>query len=389
MTNRQYDIVVFGATGFTGQLVAEYLARRSRTESTRWAIAGRSAQKLDELAATLGVTDLGRIVADVADRESMSRLAADTQVVATTVGPYARYGEPVVRACVEAGTDYVDITGEPQFVDMTLLRYHAVAREKGIRVVSCCGFDSIPHDLGVYFTVRQLPENIPLRVEGFVRAKGAFSGGTWNSAIDAFSTFGEVKKLRKERRSMQEKLPPGRRVGSTKPKVHREHRLGGWAVPLPTIDSDVVLRSAALDPRYGPDFRYGHYVRIKKLSQVVGGTAMVAGIFVGAQWRPTRSWLKKMRSSGDGPSAEQRARSRFEVVFLAEGGDHSVRCRVAGGDPGYDETAKMLGESALCLAHDRDRLPGPVGVVPPAGAMGQALLDRLIRSGLTFEVLEN
>lgn len=385
---RPYDLVVFGATGFTGRLVAEYLAARPPLDPPlRWAVAGRDLAKLEALRKALG-RKVGLIVADAGDPTSLARMAEVTRVVATTVGPYIRYGDAVVRACVDAGTDYADITGEPEFVDRTIVRYHDVAEAKGVRVVNCCGFDSVPHDLGAFYTVRQLPPSVPIRVEGFVRTRGGLSAGTWTSALDAFARTAQTRRARRARMDTQIPLRGERKVASTRPQLHYEPRLHGWLVPLPTIDSDVVLRSARIDPRYGPEFRYGHYLRVRRFSTLVAGAAAVGGVYLGARLAPTRALLRRAKGAGEGPSPEARARARFEVLFHGQGGGRTVRCRVAGGDPGYDETAKMLAESALCLARDRKRLPGPCGVVTPAAAMGDALLVRLQAAGLIFETLE-
>ncbi len=185
-TERTYDVVVFGATGFTGRLVAEYLA--ASNESFRWAIAGRSAGKLARVKADSGLgDDVGVIAADSSDSGSLAAMAEQTRVVLTAVGPYQKYGEPLVAACVEAGTDYADITGEPEFVGGLIERYDEAAREKGVRVVNCCGFDSIPHDLGAYMMAQELSSNngSPVVLEGFVSASGKMSGGTWQSAVNA------------------------------------------------------------------------------------------------------------------------------------------------------------------------------------------------------------
>lgn len=184
-TARTYDIVLFGATGFVGTLTAEYLAAHA-PEGLRWAIAGRDEEKLARLRERLsGAPDV--LLADVADPASLRELARGARVVATTVGPYILYGEELVAACADAGTDYLDLTGEPEFVDLMYVRHDARARETGARLVHACGFDSIPHDLGAYFTVRQLPEDVPLRVDGFVRAQAMFSGGTFASALTQFA----------------------------------------------------------------------------------------------------------------------------------------------------------------------------------------------------------
>ncbi|SFF59890.1 Uncharacterized conserved protein [Fontimonas thermophila] len=386
---REYEIVLFGATGYTGQLTAEYLARHAGAD-LRWALAGRNLDKLKVVRARL--TDIAAhcrtlplLQAEVGDAASMQRLAESAKVVITTVGPYIRYGEPLVAACAATGTDYVDLTGEPEFVDRMWLRYHDRARASGARIVHCCGFDSIPHDLGCWFTVQQLPEDVPLRVQGFVRAGGRFSGGTLHSAVTALSRLGEYAKVRRERRR-EEGLPLDRHIGAIHHGVRYVEELGTWTLPMPTIDPQIVRRSAAAIARYGPDFRYGHFLQVKKLStllQLVGGAGIV---LVGSQFKPTRERLLALLDSGEGPSPSARARGWFKVTFLGEGGGKRVRCEVSGGDPGYGETSKMLAESALCLA--RDRLAKTCGVITPVQAMGNALIERLMRAGIAFRVAE-
>ena len=191
MPDRRFDIVLFGATGFTGGLTGEYLAANAPTE-TRWALAGRNMSKLEDVRRRLAAehpaaAELELLRADVNDPDSVRAIAEATKVVITTVGPYIRYGEPLVAACAAAGTDYVDLTGEPEFVDAMWLRYDDAARRSGARIIHSCGFDSIPYDLGVLYTVEQLPEGVPIKVDGFVQAGGTFSGGTYHSAINAFA----------------------------------------------------------------------------------------------------------------------------------------------------------------------------------------------------------
>jgi short subunit dehydrogenase-like uncharacterized protein len=387
---RDYDIVLFGATGFTGGLTAEYLARHAG-DKLRWALAGRSEDKLKLVRARLaGINsacrDLDLLIAEVSDAASIKAVAASTKVVITTVGPYIKFGEPLVAACAAAGTDYVDLTGEPEFVDLMWLRYHELAKSTGARIVNCCGFDSIPHDLGAYFTVRQLPEDVPLKIEGFVRAGGTFSGGTLHSAVAAMSRMREYAKVRKARHS-REGWPVDRKIGATQQRLRYSREFGAWAVPMPTIDPQVVRRSAAADERYGPSFRYGHYVLVKKLGRVALLVGGVAAVFAGAQFKLTRERLLKIKGSGDGPSEEQRNKGWFRVRFVGQGGGKKVLTEVSGGDPGYGETSKMLAESALCLA--QDRLPRKPGVVTPAQAMGDALITRLQAAGIHFKVLEH
>lgn len=385
---RSYDVVVFGATGYTGGLTAEYLARQAPA-GTRWALAGRNRDKLEAVRARLAAispacASLDLLHADASDAASLKKVAESARVIITTVGPYILHGEPLVAACAAAGTDYVDLTGEPEFVDLMWLRYHEQAVKTGARLVHCCGFDSIPHDLGAYFTVQQLPQDVPLKVEGFVRAGGTFSAGTYHSAINAFHRARLYAKTRKERQA-REARPANRKVGAVKAGVRRDRELGTWVVPFPTIDPQVVRRSAAALDRYGPDFRYGHYVQIKKLAGVAALIGGVSTLFTIAQLEAGRDWLLSKKSSGEGPTPEQRAKAWFKVRFRGEGGGKTVRTEVSGGDPGYGETSKMLAESALCLAFDD--LPKRGGQLTPAAAMGNALIGRLQENGIKFAVL--
>ncbi|MFE9021331.1 saccharopine dehydrogenase family protein [Streptomyces sp. NPDC007808] len=381
--DRPYDIVLFGATGFVGVLTAEYLAAQA-PEGLRWAIAGRSREKLERLRDRLpGGEGVAVLEADVSDPASMRRLAEQAHVVATTVGPYVMYGEDLVAACADTGADYLDLCGEPEFVDRTYVRHDARARETGARLVHACGFDSVPHDLGAYFTVRQLPEGVPLTVEGFVTADATFSGGTFASALNQFSRGRQMVAAARDRARHEPRLMGRRALAPTgAPRFAKE--VGAWALPLPTIDPQIVKRSARALERYGPDFRYRHYAAVRHLPVAVGGVAAMGALFTAAQLPPARRWLSDRLKPGDGPGPEKRARSWFSVRFVGEGGGRRVFTEVAGGDPGYGETAKMFAESALSLAFDD--LPPTAGQVTTAVAMGDALIERLRRAGITFRV---
>ncbi|MEU0201062.1 MULTISPECIES: saccharopine dehydrogenase NADP-binding domain-containing protein [unclassified Streptomyces] len=382
-TDRPYDIVLFGATSFAGALTAEYLAAHA-PEGLRWAIAGRSEEKLRRLREGLpGDAEVGVLRADVSDPASLRALAEHARVVATTVGPYVTYGEALVAACADAGTDYLDLCGEPEFVDLMYVRHDARARETGARLVHAAGFDSVPHDLGVYFTVRQLPEDVPLSVEGFVTADAAFSGGTFASALNQFARQREMAAAARDRRRHEPRLV-GRRASAPLGAPRFAEEVGAWALPMPTIDPQIVRRSAAALERYGPDFRYRQYAAVRRLPVAVGGVAAVGALVAAAQVPPARRWLSGRLKPGDGPSPEKRAKSWFSVRFVGEGGGRRVFTEVSGGDPGYGETAKMLAESALCLAFDD--LPKTAGQVTTAVAMGDALTDRLRAAGIRFRV---
>jgi short subunit dehydrogenase-like uncharacterized protein len=388
---RSYDIVLFGATGFAGALTAEYLARHAPT-GCRWALAGRNPSKLERVRSRLTEIDptlaeLPLLIADAADPAALRAIADRTKVVITTVGPYVHLGEPLLAACAAAGTDYVDLTGEPEFVDTMYLRYHARAVETGARLIHSCGFDSIPHDLGVYFTVQRLPDAVPLRVRGYVRASAGFSGGTFASAITGFSRARATRSAARERKSTERatEAGAGRRARYEPGHPHHDTVSAGWAVPLPTIDPQVVVRSARALTAYGPDFRYSHFASLPHLWTAAAGIVGVGTVFGLAQLPPARSVLLHRIKPGTGPSESKRARSWFTVTFVGSGGGADVITRVSGGDPGYDETAKMLAESALSLAFDE--LPATSGQVTTAAAMGDALLLRLQTAGIDFEVV--
>ncbi len=391
VADRTYDLVLLGATGFTGGLTADYLATHA-PQHLRWAVAGRSPQRLAEVTARLvGKGPAGRgvdtLIADSSDAASLHRLTESTRLVASTVGPYLQHGAPLVAAAAATGTDYLDLTGEPEFVDQMWLAHHETAVSTGARLVHCCGFDSIPHDLGVLWTVQQTPPGVPLTVRGLVRADASFSGGTYASAIGALGRARDGRSAAVERRRREPRSV--RRVRSLPARPHRAES-GRWALPLPTIDPVVVRRSARAMDRYGPDFAYGHFAEVAGLPRAAVAAAGLATVGAAAQLAVTRELLLRLWPSGKGPDVERRARSWFRVRFKTTwpapvGEPGHLVTEVSGGDPGYDETAKMLSESALCLLYDD--VPRTAGQVTSAEGMGLALVDRLAAAGIVFRVV--
>ncbi|MGW8552406.1 saccharopine dehydrogenase family protein [Streptomyces tubercidicus] len=388
-SGRAYDLVLYGATGFTGALTAAYLASHV-PKGCRWALAGRSTAKLEQLRDRLAQSDpscaeLPLLRADSGDPGSLRELAAGTRVLVTTVGPYLVHGEPLVAACAAAGTDYVDLCGEAEFIDRMYVRHEATARASGARLVHASGFDSVPYDLGVRYTVGLLPEGVPIRVDGFVRTNAGFSGGTLSSALTAASRPVAMARAARERQRVEPR-PAGRTVRAPFGPPVRSGETRTWGVPLPTLDPQIVARSAAALDRYGPDFRYRHYAGVRRLPIAVGGALGAGAVCALAQVPSARRWLSGRLEPGDGPSPERRARSWFKVRFVASGGGTRLITEVSGGDPGYDETAKMLAESALSLAFDD--LPETSGQVTTAVAMGDALTARLQEAGIRFGVVQ-
>ncbi|WP_433193006.1 saccharopine dehydrogenase family protein [Nocardia sp. CA-107356] len=379
---RNYDIVVFGATGFTGRLAVEYLAERLPADAS-WAIAGRSARKLEGVRDGLGRPDLPILVADSSDPVALAKVAASTRVLITTVGPYLMYGEELVKACAEAGTDYLDLAGEQEFVDTMFVKYRDTATASGARIVHSAGFDSVPHDLGTYFTVKYLPEDVPISVDGVVQVSAGISGGTYHTVVNYLSRLRQWRAAARARASI-EGQPAGR--VSQNPSARPTRRFGFWLVPFPGVDGQNVAYSGRLLDRYGPDFMYRHWIGTRHFAAAAGIIGLVSTLLVGAQLKPLRSVLLELKDPGKGPSEKARAKSTFTVTFHGTGGDRHVVCRVSGGDPGYTETTKILGEAAMSLAFDD--LPQTAGPVTPAAAMGDALIDRLVKAGITFELVD-
>ena len=340
----------------------------------------------DDLAAIdPACAQLPLLSADVTDEASLRRIAEASRVVITTVGPYVLYGDALVAACASAGTDYLDLTGEPEFVNTSYVRHHRTALDSGARLIHAAGFDSVPHDLGALFTVEHLPEDVPLTVSGYLRASGTFSGGTFHSAVTAFSRPRQNIAAARERRALESHVrgPLGPRRGWPPAPRPGRRRLG---------DAAAHDRPADRGP-FGPGaraLRPGlHATRTTRRCPTCpwrwAERSGVGALFGLAQVPPVRRALLNRIKPGDGPSAEKRAKSWFTVTFVGEGGGERVVTRVSGGDPGYDETAKMLAESALALV--LDDLPATAGQVTTATALGDALIDRLRKAGMGFEVL--
>jgi short subunit dehydrogenase-like uncharacterized protein len=406
-TDREFDIVLWGATGFTGQLVADYLiGAYGSAGAFRLALGGRSQARLSAVRDRLGAPDLPLVLGNGEDAASLESLAARTRVVCTTVGPYARHGSGLVAACARAGTRYCDLTGEMHWIRRMLDAHQAEAEASGALLVPSCGFDSIPSDLGVFFVQREMrarhaapSPRVKCRVEGF---SGGMSGGTIASMLNLLEEAAADPGVRRLLADPYALDPPGRPRGRDSSEgllPGWDADFGQWTAPfvMAGINTRVVRRSnALLGDAYGPGFRYDEAILTGagplgalKAAAVSAGMALGLGaLALGPVRRLVAPWLP---SPGEGPSPEQRQKGYWDLRFHAappEGAPADpLRARLRGDrDPGYGSTAKMLGESAVCLALDPLEASG--GFHTPASAMGQALIDRLQKNaGVTFEVL--
>jgi short subunit dehydrogenase-like uncharacterized protein len=402
--DRELDVVVFGATGFVGRLVAKHLAEHA-PPTVRIGLAGRSLEKLSTVRAGMppAAASWPLLVADSSDADSLARLAASTKVVATTVGPYVRYGLPLVEACAQAGTHYADLTGEVLFVRESIDRFHDAAVASGARIVHACGFDSIPSDLGVLLAAEQARADGAGELEEttllVVSMRGGVSGGTIDSAraqLEQVAADPEKKRIVGDPYALSPDRAQEPELGDESDGIGISQQLGVWTAPfvMAPFNTRIVRRSNALRGwAYGRRFRYTEVMSTGSsvvAPAVAVGTAVGLGVFMaGMSFGPTRALLDRvLPSPGDGPSEKtmQSGHFRLDVHARTSSGATYVSSVAAKGDPGYAATAVMQGEAALALALDEDRLPKGGGVLTPATAMGEALVDRLRSAGFTLSV---
>lgn len=405
-SNNTYDLVVFGATSFVGQIVCRYLIERyGDPGSLRWAMAGRSHDKLQMLQECLGAkaSGVGRLVVDARDGATLKGMCRQTRVVASTVGPYALYGEPLVQACADSGTDYCDLTGEVPWMRRMIERYSDVAKQSGARIVHCCGFDSIPSDLGVWFLQQealscygQVCSQVKLRLAD---AKGGVSGGTVASLLNVVEEAAGSRKLREQLADpywLCVEFSGERIQQPSDMPIAFDPDFDRWISPfvMAGINTRVVHRTnALLGYPYGRSFQYDEAVLQRK---GIGGRilANAAGLGQGAfmlatAFGPLRHLLKRwiLPKPGQGPSRATQEKGYFDLrLFGRTSQGQTLQVQVTGDrDPGYGSTAKMLGEAAVCLATELDRSERPGGFWTPASVFGDRLRKRLEeRAGVKF-----
>ncbi|MCK0129361.1 saccharopine dehydrogenase NADP-binding domain-containing protein [Erythrobacter sp. F6033] len=406
MTGKTFDIIVYGATSFVGQIITRYMHEQFADGSISWAIAGRSLSKLQQVSDEIGLSGVEMLVADASDEAALKAICDRTKVVMSTVGPYALYGDTLVKTCVSTGTHYCDLTGEPQWIRKMQLQHEAAAKKSGARIVHCCGFDSIPSDLGVHFLQSLAMEKfgktcdrINMRV---VKMKGGASGGTIASMINMVKEASADAELRRELKDPYSLCPPDHPFSARQREVKMEYdgEFGGWIAPfiMAAINTRVVHRSnASSGNSYGTQFLYEEAMatgdgsrgkRAARLTSIGMGAMMVAMALPPVRWVLEKTVLPK---PGEGPSPTEQMEGKFDLVFLGTTPDgEKISCRVTGDrDPGYGSTAKMLSQAAACLAKDVPA-DAPGGFWTPATLLGDALIERLrAHSGLTFEALSD
>ena len=399
MTNtREFDVVLFGATGYTGQLVADHLAAHGG--GARLALAGRNRERLQHVSSEIR-SSLPLLVGDSQDPAFVTQLAQRAKVVCSTVGPYSLYGERLVAACVDQGTSYCDLTGEVNFVRHMIDRYEERARQSGARIVHSCGFDSIPSDLGTFYLQEQARarwgapcEEVRARV---TKMRGGSSGGTIASGLEVMKATQNDAELRKLLLSPYSLNPAGQQTGPDEPDRYlpRQDPDFGWVAPfiMAACNTRIVRRTnAVLGYPYGHNFRYDEAIATgrgaKGFAAASGISAGTLGMVVCMTVPPLRKVSQRyLPKPGQGPTREQRETGFFVYELVGTHGQEQIRVRVsADRDPGYGATSKMLGQAALCLALDADRLPVQGGSWTPASAMGATLIDRLNKVGVRFEV---
>jgi short subunit dehydrogenase-like uncharacterized protein len=374
-----YDIVLLGATGFTGKLIADYLTRHRTKENISLALAGRNREALINLVSSLPEKDIAIEICDITHEESLDNLTSKANIIMNAAGPFTFWGQNVVASCIRNKTHYLDITGEPSFVAGIYTQFAQEAKNAGVSVVNCCGFDSIPADLTTWLTAKNLPHDQPMVLDGFVRTNAAFSGGTLNTAV-------EMLHLESRRKSAKVKIPRHTDTPKTKINLHYNTDIQGWAIPMPVVDPHIVKRSIyhlPLDYGYATAYRQffvrSSFWNAMKTIFPVG----LAFILVRQSW--FRNMMKKKFPPGTGPSEIQRAKSVFEFTCVGTSGNKKVITRMSGGDPGYNETAKMFSQAAFTLLTKIRANNFKPGVCTPAEALGQELVDRLVSGGIRVE----
>ena len=371
MVEKEYDLIIHGATGFTGQLICDYLYKHNDSKAIKWAISGRNTSKLEPISKKYNV-DLFQV--DSFENKALDLITSRSKVIISVVGPYAIYGKQLIESCVNNNCHYLDITGESSFVQYVKNKYSKKAIETNTILISCCGFESIPPDIGTYYSIKQLnEENIDIKC--YMKTKGQISGGTWASFLN-ISSRGIIKK------KIQNNQP--KKQGTKNKILFYNKELKKWALIFPDIDQYIIRRSSKLIDGYGENVRFVKYMLFKSLFKVTALLVPLFFILFLAKFKFSKKWLESFIPSGTGPSEEARAKHWFEYTLIGKTEKQKIITTVKGGDPGYGETSKFVTEMGLALILNMDQLNHKKGVLTPAACAGDVILKRLQKSGIEF-----
>ena len=368
--NKEFDLIVFGATGFTGDLVCNYLSTHKDAKNLNWAIAGRNLEKLSKISRKYSVE---YIVADSFDLDSLNEMCSRGEVIISTVGPYMIYGENLIYSCIKNKSHYLDLTGEPEFVLNMAKKYSKEALDSGSMIIHCCGFESIPADVGVFEALKEIAED-NVKLSFYLKTKGQISGGTWasflNSVINPKTAISAAPRKKKK---------------SKNKKIFYAKRFKRWALFFPVIDKYIVYKSIENINRTLKGVSFNQYILQKSFLSMILLIGSIFTLSIIAKISIIKDQLLKLIPSGSGPSADKRKNNWFEATILAEGKEREVVTIIKGGDPGYGETSKFISEMALAIIVNKEELLNDKGILTPIECAGEILPRRLQNAGISIK----
>lgn len=368
MVKDSIDIMVHGATGFTGKLICKYLYNHKDIKNINWAISGRNENKLKLISDRYNID---YYIADAFDKKSLDNITLISKTIISVVGPYTIFGKKLVESCVQNKCHYLDLTGEPAFVNYVEKFHSKSSIENNVILMNCCGFESIPPDLGIYYSLKKINDK-NIAFNSYLSTKGQISGGTWASFINSFSS---KKSVIKDKSGIKKDIK----------KVFYNKELKKWALIFPVIDKYIVKKSSKNISLYGDNFSYNEYILFNNFYKIF--ILIISLIFIGfiSKFKFMRRLLLSYIPSGSGPSKEKREKNWFNIKFFGIGKEKKIITTVSGGDPGYGETAKFISEMALCIIINKDKLNAKKGVITPAMCAPDLMIERLKNVGIVFK----
>ena len=368
---KKYDLVIFGATGFTGKLICDYLLNHKETKQINIAVAARNKNKLEKIVNKFQSNKPDMLIVDSFDKESIDMMTQSTKLVLTVVGPYSLYGEYLVESCIKHSTHYLDLTGEPGFVFN--IRKKFAERDMQSLIINACGLESIIPDVGTLYTVNKM-KSINKKITYYLKSNGQISGGTWASLINAMYSGRPI--IEKQKKSTNHKKNK---------KIFYNKEFKSWAVLFPVIDKYIVTQTGKNMNNYGDNFLFNEYILLKPLWSVIFLIMGLSCIGLFAKLNIFKKLLLSFKPSGSGPNENQRNKHWFQAIFVGEGQDEQIISKLSGGDPGYGETAKFISEMALCILNQFEQLNKKTGIRTPVECTGDLMISRLKNAGIKFE----